>query len=267
MTGAQGRLVLNEFDESTGVGHIRFNRPDVLNALDVPLARAFANAVADMTGREGLRCVVLSAAGRGFVAGGDVSRFAADLDAAHRVVAELLDALNPAVLALRACAAPVVAAVRGVAAGAGLSIVLGADLVVAGEDARFVMAYDKVGATPDCGGSWFMAHKLGRTRAMELMLLGDPVDAATARDIGLVNEVLPTDQVEPRALALAARIASGPTLAYGRFRSLLDGANHVDLAAQLAAERAAFLAATGTSDFREGVAAFRNRRSPTFRGR
>lgn len=261
------QLVISDFDQASGVGHLRLNRPEVLNALDVPLARGFRDAVLDMTGRPGVRCLVISAEGRGFVAGGDVASMAAEPDRAADVVNDLLDALHPAILALRDCDAPCVAAVRGVAAGAGLSLMLGADLVVADEKARFVLAYDKVGAAPDCGGTWFLPRRVGRAMAMEMMLLGRVLDASAALACGLVNEVLPADRVDARALELAAEIAAGPTRAFGAFRRLLDEAHAAPLAQHLEAERQAFVAATATEDFRAGVAAFVARTRPVFGGR
>lgn len=249
------------------VAEIRFNRPKALNALDLPLARAFADAVADVTADPGVRAIVLSGEGRAFVAGGDVSAMAADPDRGHEVVDALLEVLNPAILALRENDAPVVAAVRGVAAGAGLSLVANADVVVADEGAKFVMAYDQVAGVPDCGGSWFLTHRLGRARVMDMMLTGAPLTAVEAQTAGLVSRLVPGDEVDETARVLAARIAKGPTASFGRFRRLVDAAPHTTLADQLAAERAAFVAAARSEDFREGVAAFTARRKPEFKGR
>lgn len=249
------------------VAEIRFNRPKALNALDLPLARAFADAVADVTADPGVRAIVLSGEGRAFVAGGDVSAMAADPDRGHEVVDALLEVLNPAILALRDNDAPVVAAVRGVAAGAGLSLVANADVVVADEGAKFVMAYDQVAGVPDCGGSWFLTHRLGRARVMDMMLTGAPLTAVEAQAAGLVSRLVPGDEVDETARVLAAKIAKGPTASFGRFRRLVDAAPHTTLADQLAAERAAFVAAAQSEDFREGVAAFTARRKPEFKGR
>jgi 2-(1,2-epoxy-1,2-dihydrophenyl)acetyl-CoA isomerase len=254
-----------DLDNKAGVARIAFNRPEVLNAIDIPTAQAFLEAVRRVTAEPELRCVILAGEGPAFVAGGDVARFADDLAKAGAVVDALLDALHPAILALRSTPAPVVAAVRGAAAGAGLSLMLSADFVVAADDARFVIAYDKVGAPPDCGGTWFLPRKVGRSRAFELMLLGTAIDAGTARAYGIVNEIVPKAEVETRAREVAMRIAAGPTKAYGAFKSLIDC--DLPLAQHLEAERAAFVAATRTADFREGVSAFVEKRKPTFTGR
>ncbi|MAM61315.1 enoyl-CoA hydratase-related protein [Maritimibacter sp. UBA3975] len=249
------------------VAELRFNRPEALNALDLPLARAFAAAVADVTGDPAIRAIVLSGEGRAFVAGGDVSAMAADPARGHEVVDALLEVLNPAILALRENDAPVVAAVRGVAAGAGLSLVANADVVVADEGAKFVMAYDQVAGVPDCGGSWFLTHRLGRARVMDMMLTGAPLSATDAQAAGLVSRLCPADEVDEVARALAAQIAKGPTASFGRFRRLVDAAPRTTLADQLAAERDQFVAAAQSEDFREGVAAFIARRKPEFKGR
>lgn len=255
--------VITAFDRVTGIGRLTFNRPDVLNAIDVPAARAFHDGVRNLVAEPGLRCIVLAGVGRAFVAGGDIAAFAAD---PAGVVDELLEALHPAILALRAVPAPVLAVVQGAAAGAGLSLALGADLVIAGDRARFVIAYDRVGASPDCGGTWFLPRKVGRARAFEMMLLGEVLDAEAARAAGIVSIVTPAAELEQRADALARRVAAGPTGAYGRFKHLVDDALAAPLAQHLEAERAAFLASTATADFREGVAAFIAKREPLFKG-
>lgn len=249
------------------VAELRFNRPEALNALDLPISRAFAAAVADVTADPNIRAIVLSGEGRAFVAGGDVSAMAADPGRGHEVVDALLEVLNPALIALRENDAPVIAAVRGVAAGAGLSLVANADIVVADDKAKFVMAYDQVAGVPDCGGSWFLTHRLGRARVMDMMLTGAPLTAAEAQVAGLVSRLVPAEEVDATARTLAAKIATGPTASFGRFRRLVDAAPHTTLADQLAAERAAFVAAAQSDDFREGVAAFTARRKPEFKGR
>ena len=255
--------VISAFDPVTGIGRLTFNRPEVLNAIDVPAALALRDGVQRLVAEPGLRCIVLAGAGRAFVAGGDIAAFAAE---PARVVDELLEALHPAILALRATPAPVLAVVQGAAAGAGLSLVLGADLVVAGDRARFVIAYDRVGASPDCGGSWFLPRKVGCARAFEMMLLGQVLDAEAARAVGIVSLVVPAAELERRADELAHRVAAGPTAAYGRFKRLVDDALAAPLAQHLRAERDAFLASTATADFREGVAAFVAKREPVFKG-
>lgn len=259
-------LVTTAFDTETGVARLTFNRPEALNAINVPLAEAFLDAVQEINKLSGVRCIVLTGAGRAFMAGGDVSSMAGTSEQAGAAIGAILDAVNPAILLLRDMDAPVIAAVRGVAAGAGLSLTLMADLVVAHEDAKFLVAYNGIGAVPDCGGSWALAHKLGAGRAAELMLLGRTLSAVEARDWGMVNDVAPDSEFENRLTRMTEKVAQGPTRAYGAFRQLIDRANGDRLADHLEAERAAFLDMTRTEDFAEGVSAFLAKRPSGFRG-
>ncbi len=260
-------LVTTGFDSETGVATLTFNRPDALNAINVPLAQAFLAAVRDLKARSGVRCIVLTGAGRAFMAGGDVSSMAGTPEQAGKTISAILDAVNPAILLLRSMDAPVIAAVHGAAAGAGLSLALMADLVVAHEDTKFLVAYNGIGAVPDCGGSWFLTHKLGAGRAAELMLLGRTLSAAEARDWGMVNELAPESAYESRLNRVIEKVATGPTRAFVAFRQLTDRANGNQLAAHLEAEKAAFLEMTRSKDFAEGVSAFLAKRPPVFQGR
>ncbi|MDX1556689.1 MAG: enoyl-CoA hydratase-related protein [Xanthomonadales bacterium] len=259
-------LVTTAFDAGTGVARLTFNRPKALNAINVPLAEAFLAAARNIRDLSGVRCIVLTGAGRAFMAGGDVSSMAGTSEQAGAAISAILDAVNPAILLLRGMDAPVIAAVRGVAAGAGLSLTLMADLVIAEEDAKFLVAYNGIGAVPDCGGSWALTHKLGAGRAAELMLLGRTLSAAEARDWGIVNEVVPDSEFDNRLNRMTDKVAQGPTRAYGAFRKLIDQANGDRLADHLEAERAAFIEMTRTGDFTEGVSAFLAKRNAVFRG-
>lgn len=260
-------MVTTAFDAGTGVARLTFNRPKALNAINVPLAEAFLAAVREIRDLSGVRCIVLTGAGRAFMAGGDVSSMAGTSEQAGAAISAILDAVNPAILLLRGMDAPVIASVRGVAAGAGLSLTLMADLVIAEEEAKFLVAYNGIGAVPDCGGSWALAHKVGAGRAAELMLLGRTLGAAEARDWGIVNEVAPDSEFDNRLKRMIDKVAQGPTRAYGAFRKLVDQANGNRLADHLEAERAAFLEMTRTEDFAEGVSAFLAKRPSEFRGR
>lgn len=253
--------------DGRGVATITLNRPERLNALDVPTACAFAEAARAVTAAPGLRVIVLRGAGRAFVAGGDVAAFAADPDRAGQVVADILDAAHEAVQLLHDADAPVIVRVQGVAAGAGLSLVLGADLAVAAADARFLLAYDRIGAPPDCAGTWFMARRLSRATAAELMFLGREYSAEEARAAGIVTHVATPEVLDATVEDMAAGIAAGPTLAYGAFRRVLAEAHGQPLEAQMRREREAFLGITASADFREGITAFAARRKPDFQGR
>lgn len=258
-------LIKTEFDADKGIATLTFNRPEVFNALDIAMAEAFDAAVTEISTLEGVRCVVLTGAGKAFVAGGDVASFAADPDHADRTLSLILKHMHPALLTLRALDAPVLAAVNGAAAGAGLSLVLGADYVVANRSARLVLAYDKLGAPPDCGGSWFLARKVGRARAFDMMLTGATLTAEDGLAEGVVNLVADEEEFPDAVRKVAEKIASGPTLAFGRFKRLMDA--DLPLAAQMELEREAFISAARTEDFRHAAAAFVARQPVAFRGR
>lgn len=260
-------LVELNVDGAAGIASIVINRPEVLNALDLPTARAIRDAVLSLVGDARVRCVLLKGAGRGFMAGGDVTRFAEDFDRADKLVDELLDCLHPAIEALRQIDAPVVAAVHGAVAGGGLSLMCGCDLVLAADNARFVIAYDRIGNSPDCGGSYYLPRLLGIRRAAQFFMLSETLDATAALNAGLVNRVVPADRLAEEAEALAQKLAAGPTRAYGQYKRLVARAFDRELPDQLEAEREAFKAGTKTADFREGVSAFLAKRPPDFKGR
>lgn len=260
-------LVQLSIDAASGVARLTFNRPDVLNAIDVPTARALRDQALVLAQDERIRCVVLAGHGRAFVAGGDLSRFAQDFDRAEVVVDELLDALHPAIETLHALDAPVLAAVQGAVAGAGLSLMAACDLVIAAEGTRFMMAYDRVGAPPDCGATYELPRLIGPRRAAQFYLLGETLDAEQAMAMGLVNRVVPADQLDAQAQLWAVKVASGPTRAYGSYKRLVQQSHTATLSEQLEAERIAFKAATRTDDFRLGVRAFLAKQLPRFSGR
>ena len=259
-------MALVQLTREDGIAYLTVNRPEVLNAIDVSTAWAISESVQALNGDVTVRCIVLRGAGRAFIAGGDLARFAEDFDKAAEVVDELLDALHPAILSLRSHAAPVVASVHGAVAGAGLSLMSACDLVIAAEGTRFMVAYDRVGASPDCGGTYFLPRVVGRRRAAEFMFLSDVWTAESALQAGLVNRVVPLERLAAETERVAVKIAAGPTQAYGAFKRLLDTGERSGLADHLERERAAFKAATKTADFRAGVSAFLSKGTPEFTG-
>ncbi|MBD8561826.1 enoyl-CoA hydratase/isomerase family protein [Pseudomonas fluorescens] len=260
-------LVEFSFDNDRGIATINFNRPQSMNALDIPMARAVNDAVAGLAALQGLRCVVLRGAGRAFIAGGDLTAFAADFEQAGAVLDELLDQLNPAVIGLQGLGVPVLASVHGAVAGAGVSLMCACDLVIAAQDTRFVFAYGRIATSPDCGGSWLLPHLIGLRKATEFMFLGDTWDAETAHRAGLVNKVVPIDQLESETDVIAHRLATGPTLAFRAFKKLASNTYSHSLAEQVELERAEFRALVSTRDFREGVSTFLEKRTPHFEGK
>lgn len=246
-----------------GVARIRFNRPGRLNALDPAVATGFRDAVAVATTDRSVRVIVLSGEGRAFMAGGDLAylKTASDRAAAART---LIAPVNEALLMLDRSGRPSIAALHGAVAGAGMSLALCADLAVAADTVRFNMAYLRVGAPPDCGGSWALARLVGPRRALELALLCEPVDAREALAMGLVNRVVSAADLDATVEGLAARIAAGPALATRRTRDLIAQAPVVSLETQLAAEIDAFAECAATQDFSEAVGAFFEKRAPVF---
>lgn len=246
------------------VASICFNRPSALNAVNPPMARAFLSAVRGLAADPSVRAVIMRGAGNGFMAGGDLAVLSAD---PQRGAEELIGPLHEAVTVLDAMDAPVVAQVHGVAAGAGFSLMLQADFVLAAAGTRFNLAYANIGTSCDVGASWALPRRVGLRRALEIALLSDTHDADAAERMGLINRVVPAAELEAEALALAHRLASGPTLALGHLRRLMRSSQDHDLAGQLHAEAAAFQACAATNDFRIGLDAFRDRRPPAFTGR
>lgn len=249
------------------VARIRFNRPHVLNAINEPAILAFKAAVERIAASQGVRVVILSGEGKGFLAGGDVGRFHEAGDQAAEVVASIIGPFHSALRTLTTLDQPVIAALHGAVAGAGLSMALAADLAIASDDAKFTLAYTKIGTSPDGGASWALPRVVGLRKAMELALLSDVIGAEEALRIGLVNAVVPADALSPKVEDLAARLAQGPTRAFGRVKALLRGAFERSLPDQLQAEQEAFLSCVGTSDFKEGTAAFVHKRPARFEGK
>lgn len=252
-------------DVSEGIARLSFNRPEALNALDPAMSRAFVCAVRQVLADPGCRVVVLSGQGRGFVAGGDLAAFRAAPDKAALAL-EIIPDFNAALLALAKAPQPVLALLHGPVAGAGMSIAAMADLAVASADATFTMAYPRVGAPPDCGGSWALPRLLGQRKALELALLSPTLDAAEALRIGLVNRVVASDALEAEGLAIARRLAAAAPLAQAHTKALIRAGWSAALETQLQAEQDAFAACAATQDFAEALDAFFAKRRPVFTG-
>ncbi|MFN2418635.1 MAG: enoyl-CoA hydratase-related protein [Candidatus Limnocylindria bacterium] len=246
-----------------GVATITLNRPDALNALNALMRRELLAAV-KAAGRDAeVRAIAITGAGRGFCAGADL-RDGND-ERAFRLV--LATEYNPLIEAIRGAPKPVVAAVNGVAAGAGVSLALAADLVIASADARFVPAFNRIGLVPDSGLTRTLVRALGRHRALEILLGERHLGADVAHDAGLVAAVVPAEALSEATRTLATRLASGPTAAIALTKRLVRAAEDDTLADSLAAEAALQEIAGRGDDHAEGVAAFAEKREPKFRGR
>jgi 2-(1,2-epoxy-1,2-dihydrophenyl)acetyl-CoA isomerase len=245
------------------VATLTLNRPDSLNALNAQMLDELRAAV-EATPGIGARALLLRGAGRGFSSG-------ADLDSGSGIPDDIgapLEAhFNPLIEALFASPLPIVAAVNGPCAGAGCSLALSADLVVAGRSAYFLQAFINIGLIPDAGATWLLPRLAGRARAMEMMMLGERISAERALEWGLISRVVDDVDLAAEAVALATRLAQGPTIAYGLLRGLARNAGQQSLADALAAERIAQRDAGRTEDFKAGVFAFLQKRHPTFEGR
>ena len=246
------------------IATLRFNRPGALNAIDVPMAQALLAAVQTLAADPTVRAVVLAGNGRGFMAGGDLATLRAN---PVQGAIDILSPLNAALPLLAQMNAPVIAQVHGVAAGAGLSLLLMADYVIAAEGTRLNLAYINLGTSCDVGASWALPRIVGVRKALEIALLGDAFTAEEALHLGLINRVVPVAELESATTAMAERLASGPTVAYGAMKRLMHQSLGNTLPDQLAAERDAFVHCAGTQDFRAGVEAFHKRQAPQFTGR
>ncbi len=252
-----------ETSRDGGVLTITLNRPDVLNAFTAEMHRQLVGAFKEARA-EDVRAVVITGAGRGFCVGQDLNEFG---EAARDIAGRLRGNYHPTIRAVRELEKPVIAAVNGPAAGAGLSFACACDLRVAAEGASFVPAFINIGLVPDMGGTFFVTRLLGSARAFEWMTSGRRLTAQEALEWGLVSEVVPDDRLAARAAEWAEELAAMPTRGIGLSKRLFDSADRVPLEEQLEREAQLQAVATQTDDFREGVDAFLQKREPRFEGR
>ncbi|HEX6680101.1 MAG TPA: enoyl-CoA hydratase-related protein [Gaiellaceae bacterium] len=252
-----------ETSRAAAVLTITLNRPDVLNALNAAMHEALGAALKEAR-NDDVRAVVITGAGRGFCVGQDLNEFR---ESAGDIAGRLRANYHPSIRAIRGLDKPVIAAVNGAAAGAGLSLACACDLRIASDEATFVPAFINIGLIPDSGGTFFISRLIGQSRALEWLGSGRRLSAEEALEWGLVSEVLEPTVLETRAGEVAAELAALPTRAIGMTKRLLDRAPTSNLDEQLEWEAQLQAAATQTDDFREGVDAFLEKRAPDFQGR
>ncbi|MGH8751473.1 MAG: enoyl-CoA hydratase/isomerase family protein [Burkholderiales bacterium] len=249
------------------IATITFNRPEVMNALDWDSIVRFREVCEEVQRMDAVRAVLLRGAGPAFLAGGDVAMFHSRLAQLPLEIVRGARELHYGIFALRRMEKPVVASVHGACAGAGFSVMLAADLVIAADTAQFNLAYSRIATSPDGGSTYFLPRMVGYHKAMELMLLSDSFDAQTAKNLGIVNFVAPAAELQAQTAQLMQRLAHGPSRAYAEAKKLVNDSFASSMEEQLEAEVQAFSRCTRTADLAQGVMAFVEKRKPVFTGK
>ena len=255
------------YDVEDGIATICLDRADSANAMNPLMAKELNRVSLDVSQDESVRSVVLTSTGRMFCAGGDLSEFASAKEGAGRLMMEMAADLHLGLSRLSRNRAPVIAAVNGTAAGAGFSLVMACHLVIASEGSVFTMAYTNAGLSPDGSSTYFMPRRIGDRRTRELMLTNRVLSAEEALDWGIVNKVVTKDELSSETMKLAEKISRGPSLAYEKVKSLLDSSFNQSLETQMELETRAISEMVMTEDGQEGINAFLEKRSPTFKGK
>jgi 2-(1,2-epoxy-1,2-dihydrophenyl)acetyl-CoA isomerase len=254
------------FEIEDGVGLICLNRPDDGNALIPEMAAELLDAATRCDDDPKVRAVVLTGNGKMFCAGGDLKAFAARGEEVSHYIKNITQAFHGAISRFNWMDAPVVGAINGTAAGGGFSLALTTDIAIAAESAKFTMAYTKAGLAPDGSSSYFLARMVGLRRAKEMALLNPVLSAKQAMEWGLINQVVPDDQVLATALEMAHQFANGPTRSFGETKRLILSGATESLESQMEKETRGIAAMAGSADGREGIAAFVAKRTPEFHG-
>jgi 2-(1,2-epoxy-1,2-dihydrophenyl)acetyl-CoA isomerase len=255
------------FEIAAGVATLTLSRPDRLNSFTVAMHGEVRAALDAVRADRSVRCLVLTGAGRGFCAGQDLNDRAVAPGAAVDLGQSIETYYKPLVLNLRSLPLPVIGAINGVAAGAGANIALACDIVIAARSASFVQSFAKLGLVPDAGGTWILPRTVGTVRAMGLALLGEKLMADQAAQWGLIWKCVDDDSLMPTVMTMAAQLAAGPTRGYARTKQAIYGAGLLDLEQALDRERDMQRELGQSEDYREGVAAFMDKRTPKFTGR
>ena len=228
------------------------------------MGRELAEALHRVERAIAIKVLVLDGAGRSFMGGGDLNVFNADLEQAPKAASRLIELFHQSIRCIKRLPIPVIASIQGPVAGGGVGLALACDLIIAADDTKLVPAYGRIGASPDGGTSWSFTQLLGPRRAMEVLMLGDPIEADQALSLGLVNRLVALQDLASATEALAQRLAAGPRIALANIKRLVQQAQRSDLDAHLEAERNCFVDSAATPDFREGITAFFAGRQPIF---
>jgi 2-(1,2-epoxy-1,2-dihydrophenyl)acetyl-CoA isomerase len=255
------------FKKDNALARITLNRPEAANAMNLTMMQELADVSNRCEEDPDLRAVILTGAGRFFSAGGDLQSFAEDMDRLPQLLKELAMYLHTAVSRFARMKCPVIAALNGPCAGAGMSLACACDLVIAAESASFTMAYTAAGLSPDGSASWYLPRRIGELRARELMLTNRKLSAAEAVEWGLANRVVADNKLLDEVAGIANSLACGPTLSYGRVKSLLNDSFSHGLETQMEMEARGIVSSTRTKDAREGIDAFLAKRAPRFEGK
>lgn len=258
-------------DITDGVATVTLNAPEVRNALTTELRTRFRYIVGDLEFNDDVRCVVIKGAGDHFMAGGDIRVMKERLEMSEserrQVIMEGIHLLHLPLFAIRRMGKPVIASIQGAVAGAGMGLVGSCDLAIAADDAIFTLAYCHIGASPDGGSSYFLGRTLGMKQQMELAFLGDRFGPDKAKELGIINWVVPRADLAAETDKLARRLADGPTHAFGNAKRLFNATNHLTMESQMQMEGELIADSMCTEDHAEGVAAFLGKRQPAFKGR
>ncbi|HBM1762993.1 TPA: 2-(1,2-epoxy-1,2-dihydrophenyl)acetyl-CoA isomerase [Acinetobacter baumannii] len=255
-------------EEKNGVGYLTFNRPKALNSFNVDMHREVAEVLNLWTKNPDVRCVVISGEGRGFCAGQDLGDRVVDPNAEAPDLGYSIETYyNPLIKTIVNMPKPVICAVNGVAAGAGANIALACDLVIAAKSANFVQAFCRLGLVPDSAGTWFLPRAVGHARAMGLALLGDKLPAETAKEWGMIWDVVEDAELKTKVTELAERLAKQPTFGLSLIKKAIHQSSNNTFDEQMLLERDLQRIAGRSEDYREGVQALMNKREPNFKGR
>ena len=255
------------FSQEGAVATVALNRPEAMNAINLKLGEELVDCLERCAEDASIRAVILTGKGRAFFAGADLRQVKENLNDAPNFLKQIIRYLHPAVSAIRRMPKPVICAVNGVAAGAGFSLVLTCDIVIAAESSRFTMAYVNIGLNPDGSSTFFLPRMVGLQRASWLFLTGEFVDARGGQELGFINQVVKDEELMRVTNALATKLAAGPTLAMGRAKALINQSLSESLETQMENETRAIAASAATEDFQEGVSAFLDKRQPDYKAR